>query len=233
MNANDFTPWYCDTIENKFFSKKEQIMYSGITRGLFEVTWLDRKPGLIQYCVQFNEALVQGLEIGASVSIDGVCQTVMHLCENTVGFQAINETLQRTTLNDLQVGRKVSVEKSLRFGDVVGGHELAGHVIGTATVVDILPTENNLTLILSCPRDWFKSILTKGFIAVDGSSLTIGEIDSKRNTFAIHLIPETLRVTNFGNKKMNDRVNIELDFKTQVIVQTVERILGEMNMGVN
>jgi riboflavin synthase len=200
-------------------------MYSGITCGLFEATQVDKKAGLITYSIKLNHDLINGLEIGASVAIDGVCQTVVSIVNNDVTFDAMAETLERTTLNDLYVGRKVSVEKSLRFGDVVGGHEVAGHVIGTAEIINRQPSENNLSLVLRCPKEWLKYILIKGFIAVDGSSLTIGETDAQAGTFVIHLIPETLRVTNFGNKHIGDRVNIELDFKTQAIVDTVERVL--------
>lgn len=200
-------------------------MYSGITRGLFNVTQVEKKPGLTTYAVALNEALLKGLEIGASVSIDGVCQSVVEIKNNEVTFQAIAETLQRTTLDDLYVGRKVSVENSLRYGDVIGGHEMAGHVIGTAEVIEIQRDENNVAMCLQCPLEWMKCIFTKGFISVDGSSLTVGETDNKAGTFWIHLIPETLRVTNFGNKKVGDRVNIELDFKIQTIVETVERVL--------
>lgn len=202
-------------------------MYSGITRGLFEVTQVDKKPGLTVYSVKLNDKLLNGLEIGASVAIDGVCQTVVNIKNNEITFQAIADTLQRTTLNDLYVDRKVSVENSLRYGDIIGGHEIAGHVIGTAKVIEIKNSENNVTMILQCPKEWLKCIFTKGFIAVDGSSLTVGQTDYHAGTFAIHLIPETLRVTNFGNKKVGNRVNIELDFKTQAIVHTIERILEE------
>ncbi len=205
-------------------------MYSGITRGLFDVIHVDKQTGLTKYIVKLNDELIDGVEIGASINIDGVCQSVIHINHNEVTFQAIAETLQRTTLNDLYVGRKVSVEKSLCYGDVIGGHEIAGHVIGTATVKEIHPSENNLTLVLQCPKEWLKCIFIKGFIAVDGSSLTVGEINRNESTFKIHLIPETIRVTNFGNKKVGDKVNIELDFKTQAIVQTVERILHENNL---
>ena len=204
-------------------------MYSGITRGLFEVVYIEKSSGLITYAVQFNKTLLNQLEIGASICIDGVCQTVVKINRDDVTFQAMAETLQKTTLNELYIKRKVSVEKSLRYGDVVGGHEMAGHVIGTAEIVAVKSAENNLTLTLCCPKEWFKYIFTKGFISIDGSSLTIGEIHLDACAFTIYLIPETLRVTNFGNKKVGDKVNIELDFKIQAIVKTVERFLSHSN----
>lgn len=202
-------------------------MYSGITRGLFPVVQVEKKPGLTNYVVRFNDELCKDLQIGASVSVDGVCQTVISIQKYDVGFQAMQDTLNITTLDDLYTGRKVSVERSLRFGEEIGGHEIAGHVSGIATVVAVQPSENNLSLIVSCSKNLLKYILYKGFIAVDGSSLTVGKKDTDAGTFTLHLIPETLRVTNFANKNIGDKMNIEIDAKTQAIVDTVERIMAE------
>lgn len=199
-------------------------MYSGITQGLFEVTHVDKKPGLITYTVKLNSELIKDLKVSASIAIDGVCQTVVSIQDDSITLHAMQETLAKTTLSDLYEGRKVSVERSLRVGDENGGHEVAGHVIGTATIAGIKSSENNLNIIIRCDKEWMKYILPKGFIAVDGSSLTVGEIDPS-GTFSIHLIPETLRLTNFGIKKVGDKVNIELDHRTRTIVDTVERIL--------
>jgi riboflavin synthase len=199
-------------------------MYSGITKGLFLVTRVKREPGVIHYTVKLNAELAQGLIPGASVNIDGVCQTATKITDFAVDFSAMAETCRLTTLNELFTGRMVSVERSLRFGEEIGGHEIAGHVTGTATVSQITPSDNNLSLTLQCPGEWIKYILPKGFIAVDGSSLTVGDTNPQ-GFFTVHLIPETLRLTNFGNKKIGDRVNIELDRTTQAIVTTVERVL--------
>lgn len=205
-------------------------MYSGITQGLFTVTSVDQQPGLTHYSVALNAAMIAGLSVGASVAIDGACQTVVDLEHDTASFQAIAETLQRSTLSDLYVNRKVSVETSLRYGDVIGGHEMAGHVIGTAKIINILSSDNNLMMTLHCPKAWLNCIFSKGFIGVDGSSLTVGQVDKTHDTFTIYLIPATLQLTNFSQKRSGDRVNIELDFKTQAIVATVERILREQNI---
>lgn len=203
-------------------------MYSGITCGLFDVVQVDKKPGLMTYTVRLNTQLLTNLKVGASVSIDGVCQTVVSILGCDVTFNAIQDTLDRTTLGQLYPGAKVSVERSLCYGDEVGGHEVAGHVIGTAKVIEVMPTENNLSITLQCPPEWIKFIFTKGFIAVDGSSLTVGNVDPQ-GTFTLHLIPETLRLTNFGNKRVGDLVNIEFDHTTQTIVATVERVLSDMH----
>ena len=109
-------------------------MFTGITRGTFPVTRIERKPDLLRYEVDLGE-LAAGLELGASVSIDGVCQTVVAMDDGCATFEAINETLDRTTLTELEEGTRVSAERSFRVGDEIGGHEVSGHVIGTGTVV--------------------------------------------------------------------------------------------------
>lgn len=202
-------------------------MYSGITCGLFEVVHVEKKPGFMRYSVRFNAKLLDNLQVGASVSIDGVCQTVVSIIEHDVTFNAIQDTLERTTLSELQPGCQVSVERSLRYGDEVGGHEVAGHVIGRAKVIEVRKSDHNLGLTLECSPEWIQYIFSKGFIAVDGSSLTVDKVSSK-GTFTLHLIPETLRLTNFGNKRVGDWVNVELDHTTQTIVATVERVLSGM-----
>lgn len=205
-------------------------MYSGITSGLFQVTSVEKRTDLTSYTIQLNESLLVNLVIGASIAVDGVCQTVVSINDNLVTFHAMKETLACTTLSSLEVGRWVSIERSLRYGDEVGGHEVAGHVIGTAKIISTLSTGETRTLTLACPVDWMKFILPKGFIAVDGSSLTVGEVDPKKGTFVLHLIPETLRQTHLGHKRVGELVNIELDHRTQAIVTTVERVLSQQNV---
>lgn len=201
-------------------------MYTGITRGTFPVVQLERKPDLLTYQVELPAELLEGLECGASVSIDGVCQTVVAIADRRVRFDAIAETLELTTLGDLQSGQPVAVERSARVGDEVGGHDVAGHVCGTGTVRSRKVAGNVWDLEIGVPKSWMRYITSKGFIAVDGSSLTVGETDPA-GSFWIHLIPETVRLTNLGDKKEGDRVNIELDARTVAIVDTVERVLAE------
>jgi riboflavin synthase len=204
-------------------------MYSGITRGTRPVVGRLASDVQVDIIVDLGAELAAGLDLGASVSIDGVCLTVAGLAGPTrseVLFQVIRETLERTTLGSLEVGSKVSVERSYRIGDELGGHELAGHVLGTGRIDWLSDTGQQRDMRISVPREWMKYILRKGFIAVDGSSLTVGETDA-RGTFELHLIPETLRLTNLGLKQVGDRVNIELDARTVAIVDSVERILAE------
>jgi riboflavin synthase len=184
------------------------------------------RQGVTRFSVELNEALARDVETGASVSIDGVCFTVVEHQARQLSFEAIAETLARTTLNELVVGRKVSVERSARVGDELGGHDVYGHVIGTGSVREVRHVGEQLDLRIAVPAAWMKFILHKGFVALDGSSLTVGDVDPA-GSFEVHLIPETLRLSNFPNKRAGDRINVELDARTVAIVETVERVLAE------
>ncbi len=206
-------------------------MFTGIVRGTYEVVDTSLDGTLLTYVVHLDDALVEGLAIGASVAIDGVCQTVVRVDGVDVTFDAIAETLQRTTLGELHTGRTVNVERSYRIGDELGGHEVAGHVMGTGQVLQIVEGDGTYDLQLAVPAGWSGYIMEKGFIAVDGSSLTVGRLGRHDTTgdatFWLHLIPETLRLTRLGDKAVGERVNIELDARTVTIVDTVERVLAE------
>lgn len=205
-------------------------MYTGITRGLFPVVAVEDHPGFTRFTVQLSEALSRNVDTGASIAIDGVCCTVVAQSGASLSFDAMQETRSLTTLSDLHVGRRVSVERSCRVGDELGGHDVFGHVIGTAVVSRVEAIGGQLDLTLQVPAAWMKFILHKGFIALDGSSLTVGAV-RPTGFFDVHLIPETVRVTNFGQKRVGDRINVELDSRTVAIVETVERVLAERGLG--
>ena len=112
----------------------------------------------------------------------------------------------------------------MRVGDEIGGHDVSGHVVGTGTISKRWEEDANVGLSITVPTDWMRFILHKGFIAVDGSSLTVGEVGP--DWFEIHLIPETLQRTNLGSLETGAKVNIELDPRTVAIVETVERVLA-------
>jgi riboflavin synthase len=204
-------------------------MYTGITRGVFPITLVQDHPGFTRFSVQLEPALASDVTVGASVAIDGVCCTVVTFTDTELTFDAMQETRSLTTLSDLKVGRRVSIERSARAGDELGGHDVFGHVVGTGRLARAQYLGAQLDLTIEVPSEWMKFILRKGFIALDGSSLTVGEV-RKQGSFDVHLIPETLRVTNFANKQVGDRVNVELDPRTVAIVETVERILAERGM---
>ena len=146
-----------------------------------------------------------------------------------ISFDLMKETLRITNLGDIQVGDEVNVERAAKFSDEIGGHLMSGHIMTTAEIVKILTSENNRQI-------WFKVqdptlmkyILYKGFIGIDGISLTVGEVTATR--FCVHLIPETLQRTTLGSEKLGDRVNIEIDPQTRAVVDTVERVLAAKEM---
>jgi len=201
-------------------------MFTGIMQGTYEVTEVRHEANLLRYEITLDPERVAGLEIGASVSVDGVCQTVVSIDGNRVAFDAIRETLDLTTLGSLDTGQRVAIERSARVGDEIGGHDVSGHVLGMGEVLEVQHEENVYVIRIGIPADWMKYVLNKGFIAVSGSSLTVCEAEGE-GSFAVHLIPETLRLTCLGAKKSGDRVNIELDSRTVAIVNTVERVMDD------
>jgi riboflavin synthase len=198
-------------------------MYTGIVLGQARISDIHSRANFLQYAVDVPSKWLHKLAIGASVAIDGVCQSVVRIEDQQVWFDAIEETLRVTTLGELSVGQFVNIERSLRLGDELGGHQTYGHVIGCGSVVKRLKKENNFTFQIGVNPDWMRYIFPKGFIAMDGVSLTVGEVSS--NNFTVHLIPETLRTTTLGQKEVGDKLNIEVDQQTQAIVLTVERTL--------
>ena len=135
--------------------------------------------------------------------------------------------MSRSTLGDLEIGGVVNFERSLKFGDEIGGHLLSGHVIATGLVQDKVETGEGLDLSILMPLSIEKYIMEKGYVAIDGISLTIGKVDDLR--FNLHIIPETIRQTKINSKQVGDAVNIEIDSMTQTIVSTVERLTGKVS----
>ncbi len=205
-------------------------MFTGIITKTCPVTAVKMDRSLCRYAVALDGELLTGLKTRASVSIDGTCLTVTAIDSTGVWFDAISETLNKTTLNSLKVGDLVNVERAARFGDEIGGHLLSGHIFGTATVEKIVNENGTYVLYFKCPPAWCKYLLPKGYVAIHGASLTLVDVDGTKGIFSVHLIPETLKLTNLGQKKVGDRVNIELDSSTQAIVDTVERYLSQTMM---
>lgn len=200
-------------------------MFTGIVQGTAKVVAIDEKPNFRTHVVELPEHMLAGLETGASVAHNGCCLTVTDINGPRVSFDLMKETLRITNLGAIREGDSVNVERAAKFSDEIGGHLMSGHIMTTAEVVKILTSENNRQI-------WFKVqdptlmkyILYKGYIGVDGISLTVGEVTPTR--FCVHLIPETLQRTTLGVKKLGDRVNIEIDPQTQAVIDTVERVLA-------
>ncbi|MEZ9141663.1 MULTISPECIES: riboflavin synthase subunit alpha [unclassified Shewanella] len=200
-------------------------MFTGIVQATCDVVSIKEQSGLKTFEVKIPEELQQGLETGASVANNGVCLTVTKLENDRVYFDVMEETLQVTNLNFVEPGSKVNIERSLTFGKEIGGHILSGHIHAMATITEVSETDSHYNLTLSVPEKWMDYIFYKGFVGVNGCSLTVGEL--KNNHFKLHLIPETLKLTNLSDCIIGDKINIEIDSQTQVIVDTVERILAK------
>ena len=195
-------------------------MYTGIVAGTAPIVSIEEGDGVRSFTIDLT-GFEDGLEIGASVALDGVCMTVVGIDSGNIGFDAIEETLDRTTLTDRSIGDALNVERSLRMGDELGGHLLSGHVMCTAEILERVEVGEGVDLRISMPEDARPYILEKGYIAIDGMSLTVGRVDD--SGFGLHIIPETLRVTTIGQKEVGQSVNIEVDSQTQAIVDTLSR----------
>ncbi len=199
-------------------------MFTGIVQGMARVVSIDKKDNFQTHVISLESPLNEGLSIGASVAHNGCCLTVTNIEGSLVSFDLMQETLRLTNLGEVQVGSMVNVERAAKFGDEIGGHTMSGHIMCLATITDVIDTPNNKTIWFEVAPEQMKYVLAKGFIGLDGCSLTIGEVSDNR--FNVHLIPETLQRTLFGNRKIGDKVNVELDSQTQAIVDTVERVLA-------
>ena len=200
-------------------------MFTGIVQGTAEVVEILSKEDFRTHVLRMPPAQLEGLAPGASVAHNGCCLTVTRVEGDRVSFDLMQETLRLTNLGRLSVGERVNVERAARFGDEIGGHQMSGHIIATAEVTRVIESENNRKLWFRLPERLGKYLFEKGYIGIDGISLTVGEV--KGCEFDVNLIPETLARTNISTRQPGDLVNVEIDPQTQTIVDTVERVLAD------
>jgi riboflavin synthase len=201
-------------------------MFTGIVQGLCRVAAVTDEPGLRRLQLHLDD-LASGLQLGASVAVNGTCLTATFVENGRVGFDVIRESIARSNLGGLKVGDLVNVERSLKLGDEIGGHVLSGHVADVVTVAQIDTGPRERTVWFDVPREWLAFLFHKGFVALDGASLTIAAIERERGRISVSLIPETIERTTLGRMMVGDRVNLEIDAQTQTIVSTVERLLND------
>ncbi len=198
-------------------------MFTGIVQGTGRVISLIEGEAIRTLVIELPN--VENLAIGASVAINGVCLTATGMDGTNVHFDVIPETLQRTNIGELEIDHAVNVERSLSFGDEIGGHLLSGPIMGAGLIQSAEALGEGMNFEILVPTDLRKYILEKGYIGVDGISLTVGAVED--GCFALHIIPETLRLTTLGHHGIGDAVNLEIDSTTQTIVATVERYLSQ------
>lgn len=211
-------------------------MFTGIVQGHVQVVSVTDENDLRRLTLDLGD-LVAEIQDGASVAVNGVCLTVVQssvsaglpherLPHGQVEFDVIQETLDRTSLGRLGAGQRVNVERSYRVGDEVGGHVVSGHIAAEVPLVEMQAQGNVRNLFFQIPPEWMKYLHLKGFVALDGASLTIATADAEQNRISVSLIPETIERTSLGRLVEGGTVNLEVDAQTQAIVDTVERTLG-------
>ncbi len=200
-------------------------MYTGIVQGLGRIVTLTPTVSGVHIALRFPKGLLNDLQLGASVSVDGVCLSVVSIDDDLIAFDAIHATLERTNLGDRRVGEVVNLERSARQGDENGGHAIYGHVSDTATISSIALDGPRAHIELKVREPWSRYIFPRGFLSINGCSLTLAEADGDTGFCRVNLIPETIRVTGLFQYKVGDRLNIEVEQQTQVLVDVVERVL--------
>ena len=158
------------------------------------------------------------VDIGASIACSGPCLTVVEKGSDWFAVEASAETLDKTALGDWAVGTQVNLERAMRIGDELGGHIVSGHVDAVAEVVDMTPEGDSMRFSFEAPADFAKYIAPKGSVCLDGVSLTVNEVDGNR--FGVNIISHTQSATSFGQRKIGDRINLEVD----VLAKYVEKL---------
>jgi riboflavin synthase len=204
-------------------------MFTGIVQGTGEIVSSKDHDALRTFEIEFPAGFTQDIAIGASVSIDGTCLTVTEILSPTrLSFDVIQQTLNVTTLGGYKTGDRVNIERAAKDGAEIGGHPLSGHVDFSARIETVTVMDGNKVIRFAVPPAFIRYIFPKGFIAVNGCSLTISDADREANWFEVWLIPETRRVTTFEEKQAGDSVNIEIERQTQIIVDTVRDTVREL-----
>ncbi len=198
-------------------------MFSGIVEEVGTVKSLESKNGLLELTVS-SERLINDLNLGSSVSINGCCQTVIEKSKNFFRVQATEETLKKTNFLNLKTGSRVNLESSLKLGETIDGHLVSGHIDTVGKISSVFSSEENTIIEISFSDEYGKYIAPKGSIAVNGVSLTI--IESKeagfKPAFTFTLIPFTRDNTNLGLLKAGDLVNLEIDLISRYVVNYIE-----------
>lgn len=194
-------------------------MFSGIVQSVGKIAAMEPRGGDVRLVVDAGGLGVDGIALGDSIAVAGVCLTVVAIEATRLAFDVSNETLSRTNLGALGLGSGVNLEKALRLADRLDGHLVSGHVDGVGRVLSIEPDARSQRWTFEVPTELVKYIAGKGSVCIDGTSLTVNEADNAR--FGVNLIPHTIAVTTFKDRRVGDAVNIEVD----LIARYVERLL--------
>ena len=200
-------------------------MFSGIVQETGKVKEFLKQKDIYNLSIDCSSKLVSNLQKGASIAVNGVCLTVKDTNPEILRFDLVEETIERTNFLDIKAGDNVNLERSLKMGDELGGHLVSGHIHGVSKVMSLKVKDHSLDVEFSVEAFMKDYIFHKGYVAINGCSLTVGEVT--KESFIIHLIPETLSITNLFQLKEGSAVNVELDQNTVVIADTVKKFLND------
>ena len=198
-------------------------MFSGIVQETGKVIGFVKEKDIYNLSIECSSEFISDLKKGASISVDGVCLTVKDENPEILRFDLVEETIKRTNFQNIKTGDNVNIERSLKMGDEIGGHPVSGHIHGISKVISIDKRDQSWDVKFSVESFMHDYMLHKGYVAINGCSLTIGEVSNE--SFMIHLIPETLSITNLFQLEQDSVVNIELDQNTIIIADTVKKYL--------
>ena len=202
-------------------------MFTGIVQGIATLVAMTQKSGYLTIKVKFPQEHLIALELGASVALNGVCLTVVSIEKDIIDFDVIQNSLKITTFDSIKIGDSINFERSLKNDSEIGGHFLSGHVDFSAKVTKICTNQFGHGISILIDTNWMKYIFDKGFIGINGASLTVAEVDKTAQELTCWIIPETLTRTNMSQLQVGSLVNIEIDRNTQIIVDTLSRVAHE------
>ena len=200
-------------------------MFTGIVSGKGHVQKIIKSKDFVSLIIKAPKGFSKNLTKGASVSVNGVCLTIKKGKTDILEFDVIGETLQKTNLKDISQSSEVNLERSMTAKTEIGGHLVSGHIHGTGEVLKVVNRQTTKDLQIKIPTSLREYFFYKGYVALNGCSLTIGKV--LKTSFYIHLIPETLSVTTFKDIKKGDLINIEIEQATINTVETVKRVMSE------
>lgn len=195
-------------------------MFTGIVEEIGTIASMDLRTGATSLVIQCKTAL-NGTHLGDSIAVNGVCLTVVALSEHSFTTEAVPETLHRTNLGNLKKGSPVNLERSLTLDRSMGGHYVQGHIDGTARIERLKSEGEALNYYFETPSELLRYIVPKGFVTVDGASLTVVDADSQG--FSVTLIPHTQQWTVMGKEQVGYLVNVEVD----IMGKYIEKLMGE------
>ena len=200
-------------------------MFTGIVAGQGYINKIKNNVDYASITIKAPAGFSKNLKRGASVAVNGVCLTAKKGATDLLEFDVITETLEKTNFKLLSKGNKVNLERSMKADTEIGGHLVSGHIHGVGVIKSINDRGQTKDLRIQPPASLMEYLFYKGYVGLNGCSLTIGKVF--KSSFNIHLIPETIKVTNFQKMKKGDLINIEIDQTTINTVETIKKIMLE------